>query len=381
MITEKDQLQARCCIGITRWDFAFCILHFVLHRPIGLSTFFISLLSMRLSLYFLGIKTALLLVLLPVAHSMRSSPQSASSNPKTLLNSDQLAPPISLPEPSSPSSSYASDVQQVKVTPKEQLSDADYNEASRRAFLFGGAAAAALCTCGICAVGSNGKQSMFANIMANGMQDYESLSEVVSFKSDLFSNNIQANDKVLEIGVGSGPNLKYYGSKASTISALEPNRAFDEFILESAATAKVSPNKMRIVPGYAEQIPMEDDSVDVVIGTMVLCSVQSVTKSLQEIYRVLKPGGKYIFTEHVAAPNNLPMLGMAQQLADPLQRIFAEGCHLRRNPQEDILGTFGTQNVELKTTVLSSGKRDAGRLPPHFLLSPHLIGCATKITT
>ena len=340
---------------------------------------------MRLRLFFLGIKTALLLVvacaLLPVAHSMRSSPQSASSNPKTLLNSDQLAPPISLPEPSSPSSSYAHDVQQVKVTPKEQLSDADYNEASRRAFLFGGASAAALCTCGICAVGSNGKQSMFANIMANGMRDYESLSEVVAFKSDLFSNNIQANDKILEIGVGSGPNLKYYGSKASTISALEPNRAFDEFILESAVAAKVSPNKMRIVPGYAEKIPMEDDSVDVVIGTMVLCSVQSVAKSLQEIYRVLKPGGKYIFTEHVAAPTNLPMLGMAQRLADPLQRIFAEGCHLRRNPQEDILGTFGTQNVKLKTTVLSSGKRDAGRLPPHFLLSPHLIGCATKIAT
>lgn len=265
--------------------------------------------------------------------------------------------------------------------PKEQLSDADYNEASRRAFLLGGASAAALCTCGICAVGSNGKQSMFAEIMANGMRDYESLSEVVSFKSDLFSNNVQANDKVLEIGVGSGPNLKYYGSKASTISALEPNRAFDEFILESAVAAKVSPNKMRIVPGYAEKIPMEDDSVDVVIGTMVLCSVQSVAKSLQEIYRVLKPGGKYIFTEHVAAPTNLPMLGMAQQLADPLQRIFAEGCHLRRNPQEDILGTFGTQNVKLKTTVLSSGKRDAGRLPPHFLLSPHLIGCATKIAT
>ena len=216
--------------------------------------------------------------------------------------------------------------------------------------------------------------------MANGMRDYESLSEVVSFKTDLFSNNIQANDQVLEIGVGSGPNLKYYGSKASTISALEPNRAFEKFILESAAAAKVSPSKMRIVPGYAEQIPMADNSVDVVVGTMVLCSVQSVAKSLREVHRVLKPGGKYIFTEHISAPNNLPMLGMAQQLADPLQRIFAEGCHLRRNPQEDILGTFGPENVELKNIVLSSGKRDKGRLPPHFLLSPHLIGCATKMT-
>ena len=75
--------------------------------------------------------------------------------------------------------------------------------------------------------------------MANGMRDYESLSEVVSFKSDLFSKYIHANDKVLEIGIGSGPNLKYYGSKVSTILALEPNRAFDEYILASGMPMQI----------------------------------------------------------------------------------------------------------------------------------------------
>lgn len=333
---------------------------------------------MRLNRFSTGKSALFLACALPIALSMRS-PQSASANPKTLLSADPLIPPISLPAPSSPSP-YASDAQKAKAMPKDPLSNAEYNEASRRAFLIGGASAAAICTCGVCAAGSSGKQSFFANMMANGMRDYESLSEVVAFKSALFSNNVQANDQVLEIGIGSGPNLKYYGRRASTISALEPNRAFDEYILESAAAAKVSPSKMKIVPGHAEQIPLAENSVDVVVGTMVLCSVESVTKSLKEVHRVLKPGGRYIFTEHIAAPNNLPMLGMAQHLADPLQRIFSEGCHLRRNPREDILGTFGDQNVELKTMVLSSGKREKGRLPPHFLLSPHLVGCATKVT-
>ena len=112
-----------------------------------------------------------------------------------------------------------------------------------------------------------------------------------------------------------------------------------------------------------------------VIGTMVLCSVSSVQQSLSEVYRVLKPGGRYIFTEHVAAPDNKPLLTMAQQLADPLQQLLAEGCHLTRDPEEEILRMFGKDNVCLDRFVLSS-ERDS--LPPHFLLSPHLIGVATK---
>ena len=337
------------------------------------------------NLVFFGKRTLLLHVVavvcaLPVTLSMRS-PLPASEIPKALLN-DPLAAPISLPAPPPSSSSYVSDAHQAQSTiAKQLLSDVEYNEASRRACLVGGASAVAICTCGMCAVGNNGKQSLFANIMANGMRDYESLSEVVSFKSDLFSKYIHANDKVLEIGIGSGPNLKYYGSKVSTILALEPNRAFDEYILASAAAAKVPPSKMKIIPGHAEEIPLADNSVDVVVGTMVLCSVQSVATSLREVHRILKPQGRFIFTEHIAAPNNLPMLGIAQQLADPLQRVFAEGCHLRRNPQKDIVRSFGSENVEFETMVLSSGKRSKGRLPPHFLLSPHLIGCATKVAT
>ena len=111
---------------------------------------------------------------------------------------------------------------------------------------------------------------------------------------------------------------------------------------------------------------------------MVMCSVNSVRQSLEEIHRVLKPGGRYIFTEHIAAPVDHPILTMAQQLADPLQQVLAEGCHLRRDPGDEILEAFGHANVQSERFVLSASSSD-NLLPPHFLLSPHLIGVATKV--
>jgi len=250
------------------------------------------------------------------------------------------------------------------------LGDAEYAAQSRRAFLLGGSGAL-LSTCGCAAVA--GKQGCFANMMAEGMKDYESLPEVQSFKRELFSN-IPAGAEVLEIGVGSGPNLKLYGSKAKKVVALEPNRSFDKFILEAAIATNTN---IEIVPGFAEKIPLPDNSIEIVVGTMVMCSVHSVKESLSEVRRVLKPGGKYLFTEHVRAPDNMPLLGAAQAIADPLQNFFAEGCHLQRNPSNTIDRTFGQSNVEAREFVLSS-KDSTSLLPPHFLLSPHMVGCATK---
>jgi len=75
-----------------------------------------------------------------------------------------------------------------------------------------------------------------------------------------------------------------------------------------------------------------------------------------------------------SASKSAKALTCAQQLADPLQQALAEGCHLRRDPEHDILRTFGQDNVKSERFVLSSDDI----LPPHFLLSPHLIGVATK---
>ena len=275
----------------------------------------------------------------------------------------------------------------------EMESDDDYGIQSRRAFVGGAAIAAVGACCAFCATGRPGgedKQRIFARAITNGMQDYEAHPEVVAVKSNLFSH-VRPKATVLEIGVGGGTNFKYYGPKADRIMALEPNREFDDYMFRSLRASGVDPSKLDILPGVAESIPIADASVDVVVGTMVLCSVKSVKDSLQEIYRVLKPGGRYLMTEHIAAPTartyggggdgldrNHLFLSAAQIVYDPLQQIFAEGCHLRRDPYKDVVRTFGRDNILHSDRFVLGDKNDDGIPPPHFLLSPHLVMVATK---
>ena len=143
----------------------------------------------------------------------------------------------------------------------------------------------------------------------------------------------------MEIGIGSAPNLQYYGSKAKRVRAVEPNAAFFDL---AATQAQWEDTTLDVVQGVAEAMPFEDNSVDVVVGTMVLCSVTSVRKACEEVRRVLKPGGRYLFTEHTRAPEDWRLLNAAQTVMDPLQNALANGCHLRRDPRpmtlvEDLL--------------------------------------------
>lgn len=206
------------------------------------------------------------------------------------------------------------------------------------------------------------------------MRDYEESEEVRTFKTDLFAN-VNEGDRVVEIGVGSGPNLSYYGKKADVVLAVEPNRSFDVYARSAAASTGTH---LEIVPGRAEEIPLDDASVDVVVGTMVLCSVKEVQRSLREVHRVLRPGGRFLFTEHTRAPEGWQLLDLAQRIASSAQVALAEGCHLRRDPRRDIEAVFGLSNVEARSFVLSNTDRSPP-WPPHFLLSPHLVGYATKV--
>ncbi|KAJ6801197.1 methyltransferase-like protein 7A [Iris pallida] len=89
-----------------------------------------------------------------------------------------------------------------------------------------------------------------------------------------------------------------------------------------------------------EALPIEDNSVDAVIGTLVLCSVKDVGVALREVRRVLKPGGLYLFIEHVAAREG-SLLRLMQSILDPLQQLLSDGCHLTRETGSLISeGTF-----------------------------------------
>eukprot|EP00971_Amphidinium_carterae_P171773 3405653-Amphidinium_carterae.1 len=86
----------------------------------------------------------------------------------------------------------------------------------------------------------------------------------------------------------------------------------------------------RAVAGYAEKLPFEPNTFDAVVTTTVFCSVGDPEQALREVSRVLKPGGKLGYVEHVAADEG-SLLEQQQLLLDPLQVVLADNCHLHRD--------------------------------------------------
>lgn len=132
-----------------------------------------------------------------------------------------------------------------------------------------------------------------------------------------------ASGRVLEIGAGTGRNFPYYRRQTELV-AIEP----DPFMLERAQR-RARELKLRIdfheCP--AEALPFPDASFDTVVGTLVLCSVTDEARALQELHRVLRPGGTYAFIEHVRGPG---LMGRLHDRITPLWGFFAGGCHPNR---------------------------------------------------
>ncbi len=166
---------------------------------------------------------------------------------------------------------------------------------------------------------------------------------------------------VLEIGPGTGANLKYYPKNISLIG-LEPNPFMQDYLKEKAEELH---HDIEIVTGTAEGIPLADESVDAVVSTLVLCSVDSLGDSLSEIKRVLKPNGKFLFIEHVAAPEHT-FLKNVQRFVKPFWKRAAGGCHPDRKTGEAIKKA-GFYDVEIEHFRLS--------IP---VVGPHIMGKAVK---
>ncbi|MEV8376260.1 class I SAM-dependent methyltransferase [Kribbella sp. NPDC056861] len=132
--------------------------------------------------------------------------------------------------------------------------------------------------------------------------------------------------KVLEIGAGKGANLALLPADVAW-TGLEPHARTRRALTRAAAAGR----EHQVVAGRAEAIPLPSASFDAVLSTAVLCSVDDLTEALAEIRRVLKPGGRLVFLEHVAAPPGSALLRM-QRLIAPINRIVDRGC----DPSRDI---------------------------------------------
>lgn len=132
--------------------------------------------------------------------------------------------------------------------------------------------------------------------------------------------------RVVEVGAGNGRNFAHYPPAVAEVVAVEPEAYLRRLALEAAAAAPVA---VRVVDGVAESLRLPDCSVDAAVVSLVLCSVDDQQRALEEIRRVLRPGGELRFYEHVASGR--PSLRRAQRLADRVWPRLAGGCHTARD--------------------------------------------------
>jgi ubiquinone/menaquinone biosynthesis C-methylase UbiE len=151
-----------------------------------------------------------------------------------------------------------------------------------------------------------------------------------------------AAGRILEIGIGSGANLRYYSDQAKQVIGLDPSVK----LLEMAAGADKRPNlSVELVKGSAETIPIEDKTIDTVLTTWTLCSIPDVNRALSEMRRVLKASGRLLFVEHGLSPDD--NVRRWQNRLNPIWKRVAGGCNLNRAmPQLIEVAGFRFERVE-----------------------------------
>lgn len=166
-----------------------------------------------------------------------------------------------------------------------------------------------------------------------------------------------ARGKVLEVGIGSGLNFEYYdASRISSLTGIDPSTGLLSY---ARRRLKNIAFRVELMAVNAEQIPLEDASIDTVVVTFSLCTIPDVTAALVEMHRVLKPDGQLLFCEHGRAPD--PKVQRWQKRLDPLWGKLAGGCHLSRDiPLLLRQSHFRCEN--LKSGYLPRAPRFAGYL-------------------
>lgn len=172
---------------------------------------------------------------------------------------------------------------------------------------------------------------LMAQIYDRSMQDAETKC-LHDWRLSLLGN---LSGKVLEIGCGTGLNLEYYPDTVTQLTLLEPDANMRKKLHEKINVRKNSNIKIEILDYAAESISLPNDSYDAVVSTLVLCSVKNQNKVLTEVHRILHPGGKFVFIEHIAATNKPDRLKWQRRL-EPLWKIIACNCHLTRPTEKAI---------------------------------------------
>lgn len=168
---------------------------------------------------------------------------------------------------------------------------------------------------------------------------------------------------VVELGPGTGPNMRYYAPGVRVI-AIEPNPHMHDRLREQADQHGVD---LEIRSLRGEAVDVDDAEADGVVGTLLLCGVEDPTRVVAEAHRLLKPGGVYFFTEHVRSPDGSRTHRIQKVLKRPHQWMF-NGCRIDQ-PTADILRAGPFDNVEIDEV-------DRGRAG--IWVRHQIVGTATK---
>ena len=167
--------------------------------------------------------------------------------------------------------------------------------------------------------------------------------------------------EIVEIGPGVGANFRYF-ARGTRVIAIEPNRHMHGALRATAAANDVS---VDLVARSADDTGLPDHSVELVVSTLVLCTVPDPEATLAEIRRILRPGGRFVFLEHVAASPGSWLRWLQELVRRPWQWFF-EGCHTHRDTLLHIRRA-GFSEVHAETKVISS---------PFLPVNPQVSGVA-----
>ena len=195
-----------------------------------------------------------------------------------------------------------------------------------------------------------------------------------------------ARRRVLEIGAGTGANVPFYGADVE-LTLAEPEEPMAKRLAQRLREQR---SRAELVEAPAERLPFEDARFDVVVSTLVLCTVADPNRALKESRRVLKPGGRLLFLEHVRSDD--PDVARWQDRLNGINRFIAYGCNCNRSTLDSIRAAgFAVASLErtqfqklLPSCVRSSSesrrhRERSTRRPDQLVLVASLAGFAATL--
>lgn len=163
--------------------------------------------------------------------------------------------------------------------------------------------------------------------------------------------------RVLEIGFGTGLNLSAYPSTVSRLTALDIETFLPARVASRIAASKLDVEQVHLDAG--DHLPFENDSFDGVVTTFTLCSIADVGRALNEIRRVLKPMGDYVFLEHGRSSDS--KIAKKQDRYNSITKFIGCGCNLNRSI-DALVEDSGLRISKLDRLVLADSPQLVGEL-------------------